>query len=218
MTGTGGAPGTISRDAGGPGAAARRRGGDAQQRLVAAATEVIAERGWLGVTTRRVAARAGVNPALVHYHFGSVEALRRRAAEQAAQNAVNGPLGRLLTADDLPGGLAGALRAIGELDRDDPQMRVLLEASLYATHDPDLGRVMAGMLAQFRAVLAARIERSVEQGHMPPADPQATATLLAALVDGMGLHWLLSPGLDLAAAGAALQTLLTAGTATEGAS
>lgn len=193
----------------GPGAAARRRGGDAQQRLVAAATEVIAERGWLGVTTRLVATRAGLNPGLVHYHFGSVENLRRAAAAAAGQGVMEGPLGQMFATGDLAAGLAATVRALGELDWEDPQMRVLLEASLYATHDRELGAVMAGLLSDLRTDLARRIEESVAAGRMRPCDPVATAALLAALLDGVGLHRLLDTDLDLEAMARALLALLT---------
>lgn len=45
------------------------------QRILEAATEVFAERGFRGTTLRAVAARAGTNLASAHYHFGSKEGL-----------------------------------------------------------------------------------------------------------------------------------------------
>ena len=39
-----------------------------RQRLLAASSSLIVERGWSAVTTRAVAERAGVNQALVHYY------------------------------------------------------------------------------------------------------------------------------------------------------
>ncbi len=58
------------------------------ERLAAAAVQLIAEDGWAAVTTRRVAERAGVNQGLVHYHYGSVAALRREAALQRDDGGV----------------------------------------------------------------------------------------------------------------------------------
>lgn len=46
-----------------------------KRRLVAAASELFAERGFHGTKVRDIAARAGVNLASGHYHFGSKKAL-----------------------------------------------------------------------------------------------------------------------------------------------
>lgn len=50
-------------------------GSDARDRLLAAASSQFLSRGYAGATIRSVAAEAGVNPALINYHFGSKEAL-----------------------------------------------------------------------------------------------------------------------------------------------
>lgn len=55
--------------------------GDTRDRLLAAPRTVIVAEGWGAVTTRRVAEVAGVGAGLVHYHAGSVEALREAIAE-----------------------------------------------------------------------------------------------------------------------------------------
>ncbi|MFE7846194.1 TetR family transcriptional regulator [Microbacterium sp. NPDC057407] len=55
----------------------RRRGrprageSDARERIVAAAVEEFGEAGYDGATIRAIAARAGVDSALVHHHFGT---------------------------------------------------------------------------------------------------------------------------------------------------
>ena len=46
-------------------------------RLVAAAEAVIAEFGWVGTTSRRIAARAGLNLSLICYYFGGMDHLLR---------------------------------------------------------------------------------------------------------------------------------------------
>ncbi len=58
-------------------AAPRAHHGDSQrqQALILAAFHLIAERGFEGLRTREVAARAGVNIATLHYYFATKEAL-----------------------------------------------------------------------------------------------------------------------------------------------
>lgn len=57
--------------------ARRRRGrprkgeSDARERILAAAVEEFGEHGYDASTTRGIAARAGVDPALLHHHFGT---------------------------------------------------------------------------------------------------------------------------------------------------
>lgn len=190
------------------GGAASSRGTAARERLIGSAIEAIAEHGWLGVTARGIADRAGMNPALVHYYFGSVDSLRRAAAEHAVQASLHGPLGELLKGVALPQGVSAVLRALGELDPQDPPIRVVLEASLYATHDSGLAGMVTTLIEEFRSLLATQVEQAVAAGSMRPVDPRAAAALLAALIDGVGLHWLLSPDLDLGAVAQAIEALL----------
>ncbi|MFE8942048.1 TetR family transcriptional regulator [Streptomyces sp. NPDC007872] len=51
------------------------RGGGTRERLLAAASALFAERGYDRATVREIAARAGVNQALLFRHFGSKQAL-----------------------------------------------------------------------------------------------------------------------------------------------
>ncbi|MGP0029392.1 MAG: TetR/AcrR family transcriptional regulator [Acidimicrobiales bacterium] len=59
--------------------------GDATRRaLLDAAEELLISQGVAGITTRKVADRAGVNQALVHYHFGTIEELLVAALERVS--------------------------------------------------------------------------------------------------------------------------------------
>ena len=69
---------------------AATRGRDVRQRLLAAAVELIPERGWTAVSTRVLAERAGVTPSVVHYHFPSVAALLDEAAVGFLRGVVAG--------------------------------------------------------------------------------------------------------------------------------
>jgi AcrR family transcriptional regulator len=59
--------------------------GDATRRaLLDAAEELLISKGVVGITTRQVADLAGVNQALVHYHFGTIEDLLVAALERVS--------------------------------------------------------------------------------------------------------------------------------------
>jgi AcrR family transcriptional regulator len=55
---------------------------DATEALLDAAERMLVRDGYAGITTRRVAAEAGVNHGLVHYYFGSMEELLLQVLER----------------------------------------------------------------------------------------------------------------------------------------
>ena len=61
---------------------------ETRREILKAAEESFAAYGFAGATTRVVAARAGVNVATLHYHFGNKEGLYRAVIEQAVSGAL----------------------------------------------------------------------------------------------------------------------------------
>jgi len=61
---------------------------ETRREILRAAGEAFAACGFVGATTRVVAARAGVNVATLHYHFGSKEGLYRAVLENASKGAL----------------------------------------------------------------------------------------------------------------------------------
>jgi TetR/AcrR family transcriptional regulator len=57
---------------------------EARAKILAAAEELFAARGFAGTTVRDIAQSAGVNPAMIHYYFGNKEGLYRAIIESAA--------------------------------------------------------------------------------------------------------------------------------------
>lgn len=69
----------------------RPRDGDpaeTRRGILKAAEESFAASGFVGATTRQVAARAGVNVATLHYHFGNKERLYRAVLDAAVSGEV----------------------------------------------------------------------------------------------------------------------------------
>jgi AcrR family transcriptional regulator len=163
------------------------RGREVRRRLVQAARELVPERGWAAVSTRTVAERAGVAPGLVHYHFASLQALLAEAAVGALRDVAGG-VGALLQRSRTPGELVDLL--VAEMDRytgTDPASLLATETYLAATRDPGLRRELVTVLEDFRDLIARRLRE-----HGVP-EPEATAAVLAAVVDGVLLHRALSP-------------------------
>jgi TetR/AcrR family transcriptional regulator, regulator of biofilm formation and stress response len=176
----------------------------AKQRLLRAAAELIAEVGWGAVSSRMVAERAGVNNALVHYHFDSMEDLLRRAAEQVVTEAFAAPT-RAVWRGPISLGMRAAVKWLGEIDVDAIEVGVLAESLVQARRDAALRAHAAGELEGLRAELTRAI--TAQGGHLADLGARGGATLLLAALDGLLLHRLVDPALDLRPAARAARFL-----------
>ncbi|MGW8378011.1 TetR family transcriptional regulator [Streptomyces sp. ODS28] len=173
-------------------ASSRTAGAAVRERLLRAAGELIAERGWGAVSTRTVAARAGVGPGLVHYHFASLQALLAQAAVEAIRNVAGGMAAATAQAGDVESGLRELVGALFGHAPDEPVSLLFSEAYLAATRDEDLRAALGEVADEARVPLAGWL---AEHG-VPEAD--ATAGVVLATLDGLMLHRTLRPGLTTA--------------------
>jgi AcrR family transcriptional regulator len=165
------------------------RGREVRRRLLTAAVELIAERGWAAVSTRVLAERAGVAAGVVHYHFASVRALLSEAAVGAMRETAS-MLEPVLAKAGTP---AEAVRLlVASLDAytgDDPMSLLFVETYLAATRDAALRDAVAKVIVEFRTRLADWL------GTHGVGDPEATAAVLGSAVDGLVLQRALDPAL-----------------------
>jgi AcrR family transcriptional regulator len=170
--------------------------------LVAAAAELIPEVGWSAVSTRMLAERAGVAAGLVHYHFPSVQALLADASIEVMRAAVEG-LGPVLDGASTATQLADLLlESLDHYSGNDPTSLLFAETYLAATRDDQLHVSLGQIVEEFRQLLAGRLARAGVE------DPDETAAVLAAAVDGLVLHRALTPGLTGSSVAPVLRRLL----------
>ncbi len=175
---------------------------------MSAAAELIAEVGWGRVTTRAVAERAGLPHGAVSYHFRGKQELLIDAALHAFEEAV--PIAEfeaLKTVDDLIDLIAAE---VGDHEAIDPRLAgLMMEAMREAERDAVLGARLGEMLRAYRALVVDVVRADQARGAaFTGASAEAMATLLAALGDGLLLHVLLDPGIDVSAAIGALRAIL----------
>ena len=174
----------------------RGRGDATRLRITTATADLVAELGWDGVTTRAVAARAGVNPALIHYHFESMEALLR-AAVVAALRSETADASRPFADGSFAAGLSGAIDAVSRFDPGSPAAILLIEAMVRAMRDPAIAEAIVEPLQAFRGLVAARVRAAVTAGEIAPdVSPEAAGTLIAAALDGLLFQRLVDPSTD----------------------
>jgi TetR/AcrR family transcriptional regulator len=121
--------------------------------------------GYAAVTSRRVAASAGLKPQLVHYYFRTMDdlflALFRRGAERALQAQAQA------LASDQP------LWALWELSRDTRGTALTMEFVALANHRKAIRAEIAASAERFRAAQLSGLEAALEHaevdlGHVPP--------------------------------------------------
>lgn len=158
---------------------AAERGREVRQRLLAAAVELVPERGWTAVSTRVLAERAGVTPSVVHYHFPSLAVLLNEAVAGVMRQVLAEFVDTVQTPAEA---IDQMLASIESYTGADPMSLLFVEAYLASTRDERLREEIGGLVARFRERLAGWLEQH------GVAEPGETAAVLAATIDGLLLH------------------------------
>ena len=129
----------------------------AEEALLDAAERLLADAGYAGVTTRRLATEAGVNHGLVHYYFGSNENLLVHTLERFTGRLIARQ--RELYAADLPFAdkWRTAMRYL--VSEDVSYQKIWLELQALAWNNPDIRARLARVNAEWRAVLTEAFEQ-----------------------------------------------------------
>jgi AcrR family transcriptional regulator len=181
------------------------RGQATRARLLDAAAQLVPEVGWGAVSTRLVADRAGVNPALVHYHFSSVADLLREAVMRTARDAVLGLVDVLSQSTDVSAGVDTLFGFLRPYTGNDPASLLMVEGFLAATREEGLRAEFATLIEEIRQRLADWLAAC---GH---PDPVVSAGVFAALIDGLLLHRSVLPEMDFDAYRRTVTRMLSAG-------
>jgi AcrR family transcriptional regulator len=129
-----------------------RPGHETEQALLDAAERLLVDVGYAGITTRRLAETAGVNHGLVHYYFGSNEALLVQTLERFTERLIARQ--RALYAADLPFPEKWRTAMQYLVSDDATYEKIWLELQALAWNHPDLQARLAAVNAEWRAVLA----------------------------------------------------------------
>jgi AcrR family transcriptional regulator len=184
------------------------RGDRRRQQLVDAGIALLGREGWPGVSTRAVAERAGTNPGLIHYHFGGLAGLHAEIFRQATDLVIGPLLTELLGAPDERTALETMRGMLARTPADEQGTRLAAELIMGAMRDPSLGAVLREELRQARAQIADRL-RELHPA-WPGARPTAVATLIAASIDGLMLHYMIDGELPIGDVLSAVGELLEA--------
>jgi AcrR family transcriptional regulator len=143
--------------------------------ILDATIEIMREEGYAAVSSRRIAARAGLKSKLVHYYFRNMDELflavyKRIEDEHFAQLAKT-------LASRRP------LRALWRLNMDSTNTRMVLELNALASHRKVLRAEIARASERLRLLQAAVLERAIAEakGRESPLPPMVLSVLALAV-------------------------------------
>lgn len=154
--------------------------GEGRDALMAAAIEVVAEKGLRGVTYRAIAARAGVNHTLVTHHFGSIEGLLAATMEWAIERSIRETgLERIADFDEQ------FVDSLIESVTREPELQLFqFEMLLESRRSPE----MRNLVQQLYANYMKTVEAALEQKGLDTGNEAAIAIFSA--LDGLMLQFL----------------------------
>ncbi len=196
----------------------REEQGDAsRRRLVEAAAELFAERGYRDASVQAIGERAGISRGSIFWHFGSKEGLLWAVVEDAfgrwEADVLVPDVGTATGLEAIRRGIAAHRRFVAESGEPLRLFFTLLFEALGPR--PELRERFVGLHRRLRGAATGWIEPGVRAGELRADVPVATiATLLTATLGGLVYQHLLDPeGVDLDAAYAGLSATLERGLA-----
>ena len=141
-------------------------------RIMQAASQLFAEKGFAGTTTRAIAERSGVNEVTIFRHFGTKENLAKAIMDQFGGPAIADSLKARFSGDyeqDLT--LVGQAMMEVMTTRSDAMRMAICEAGNF----PEFQQVVAENPRQLRKMLASYFERQMTAGLIRSGHPELLA-------------------------------------------
>jgi AcrR family transcriptional regulator len=166
-------------------AAAQLARAQTEEAFLDAAERLLVELGSPSVTTRRVAAEAGLNHGLVHYYFGSVENLLVRVLERFTDRLIARQ--RAMYADPTVPFAEKWRTAMRYLDADREYQKVWYELQALSWNRPELRERVGHVHDEWRTVLVEALAEPRER-YSIPIPLEALVTLVITFNEGIILE------------------------------
>jgi AcrR family transcriptional regulator len=176
-----------------------------KERIIAAASKVLAEKGYEATTLREISREAQAAPGLVHYYFGGKDELLAQVLQATGQRfhqRMEHMAQHMSTSESLDA-LLTELRE--RVDLEPEVYRLRYESFSLGLHNPVIAPKVRERLAQRREEIGSNI--AMVLGNMEKSanverfslDPTLLAALLLSIFDGLALQKIMDPDFDLEA-------------------
>lgn len=176
---------------------------DTRQKLLEAAAATVREQGTAGASARTIAGRAGVNQALVFYHFGTVNELIEAACRQRVDAAVAHYREQFAQVTTLSS-LLDIGRELNAREREVGNVAMMAQLMSGAANDPVLASAARYALDLWATEIESVVARVLRDGPLAEiADSAGLARVISATFIGLELY----EGVDANGAAQALDAL-----------
>ena len=174
-----------------------------RERIIAAASKVLAAKGYDATTLREISREAQAAPGLVHYYFGGKDQLLVEALQAAGRN-FHQRMEDLV--QQMPGdqALDAVLTQLSERVGQEPEVyRLRYESFSLGLHNPVIAPEVRERLEQRRKEIGSMMAKVMENlqrtegAKRSSLDPTILAALLLSVFDGLALQKILDPTFDL---------------------
>ena len=185
--------------------AERRLDSDKAKRIVAAMRASVGRRGAAGSTFDHVAQEAGVSRGLLHYYFGTKERLLVEVVRHDSDIRLRRLGERLAEANSIDAIVDALVTQLEDYVGEDPASHALIhELFSVARRNDEVRDELAELYRRMRGQVADVLRAKQREGVVRlRGEPEAVASLLFALGDGLELQLVSDPGWDRSATFAA---------------
>lgn len=158
-----------------------------REAIVAAALEVMLEKGIAATTVRDVTGRLGVSSGLVHHYTDSMDSLLADAFARAAAQDLSATAQAVATADSPRLRLVRFFDTYARADQD-WAFQLWLDAWSEASRRPALRATSRELTLAWHRLLVGLIREGLADGSLRCEDPEGTAWRILSLLDGLALQ------------------------------
>ncbi|UPK37618.1 TetR/AcrR family transcriptional regulator [Bradyrhizobium sp. 186] len=174
--------------------------------ILGAAIRCFTRDGFRGASTTDICAEAGISPGHLYHYFPSKEAIIEAMIDLGLARSAE-RFEKILVAPDV---IEALLADIEETSlRFRPAQILNLDGLAEAARNPEFAKIIARHTEAVRRMWGDFLRQAQSQGRMDPGlDPDATADILIAIIDGSRAMPIRNPKLDIKQSAAHLKTML----------